>query len=123
MSSGEEEMHEETDKHPWQNVENKRKTRKRYNATYVNTEEPSTSNRYQPLEKLSDKNEEKAETTVKSKQQIKVPSPLPIYIYGVTDFKAMTETLSQIVAAEQYHTRTTENTVKIIVKQLNPTEN
>jgi hypothetical protein len=33
------------------------------------------------------------------------------------DFKAMTETLSQIVADEQYHTRTTtENTVKIIVK-------
>jgi hypothetical protein len=28
----------------------------------------------------------------------------------------MTETLSQIVADEQYHTRTTKNTVKIIVK-------
>jgi hypothetical protein len=65
VTSGEEEVHVETDKHPWQNVENKRKRCKKYNATYVNTEEPSTSNRYQPLLKLSDKNEEKAETTVK----------------------------------------------------------
>jgi hypothetical protein len=48
MTSGEEEMQNndvESDKHPWQNVENKRKKRKRYNATYVNTEEPNTSKR------------------------------------------------------------------------------
>jgi hypothetical protein len=48
--------------------------------------------------------EEKTETTAKSKQQLKEPSPSPIYIYGVTDFKAMTEPLSQIVADEEYHT-------------------
>jgi hypothetical protein len=120
MTSGEEDIMNnevETDKHPWQCIENKRKIRKRYNATYVNTEEPSTSNRYQPLEKLSDKNDEKAE----SRLQIKKPSPPPIYIYGVTDFKAMTETLLQIVVEQYYTRRTTENTVKIIVKKLNLT--
>jgi hypothetical protein len=49
MTSGEEDIMNdevETDKHPSQCVENKRKRHKRYNATYVNTEEPSTSNRY-----------------------------------------------------------------------------
>jgi hypothetical protein len=62
ITSGEEEIMNnevETDKHPWQCVKNKMKRHKRYNATYVNTEEPSTSNRYQPLEKLGDKNNEK----------------------------------------------------------------
>jgi hypothetical protein len=118
ITSEEEEMQNNdmaTDKHPWQNVKNKRKRHKRYNETNANTEETSTFNRHQLLEKLNNKNEDNAETTAKSKQQLKEPSPPAIYIYGVTDFKAMTETLSQIVADEQYHTRT-ENTVKIILK-------
>jgi hypothetical protein len=115
MTSEEEEMQNNdttTDKHPWQKVENKRKRRKGYNATNVTSDDTSTSNRYQPLEQLSNTNEEKTES-----KQLKEPRPPPIYIYGVTDFKAMTETLSQIVADEQYHTRTTtENTVKITLK-------
>lgn len=120
MSSEEEDMQNRgapTDKHPWQYVDNKRKRRKRHNEINVTTEETSTSNRYQPLEKSSDNKEDDPEPTVERHQQPQEHKPPPIYIYGVTNFKAMTESLSKIVADEQYYTRTTtENTVKINLK-------
>jgi hypothetical protein len=42
------------------------------------------------------------------------PQPPPIYIYGVTDYRAMLHNLQEAVEAERFHTKTlSNNTVKV----------
>jgi hypothetical protein len=48
------------------------------------------------------------------KKEKREPKPPPIYIYGVTDYKAMVENLAKAVDEETYFTKTlSNNTVRI----------
>jgi mannose-6-phosphate isomerase class I len=56
-----------------------------------------------------------SETDTANKKR-KDPKPSPIYIYGVTDYKAMVRNLAQAVNEETYFTKTLyNNTVRISI--------
>lgn len=118
VSSGEDdEMNEPADKdnrHPWQAV----KKRKRNPSSKVTTKTQviDTSNRYQALTETNNarENNENQQSASTNSKQTQEPKPPPIYIYGVTDFKAMTENLAQVVEDEQYYSKAMgNNTVRI----------
>jgi hypothetical protein len=49
-----------------------------------------------------------------SNQQSKEPKPPPIYVYGVTNYNAMVNSLAAVTATETYHSKTiSDNTVII----------
>jgi hypothetical protein len=105
-----------TETHPWQSVLNKCTHRKRH----VETSTPdmtTTSNKYQLLDTQSDAKEADTEPAPINTPRPQEHHPPPIYIYGVTNYKAMIDSLALVVADEQYHTRTTkDNTVKVSPK-------
>lgn len=102
--------------HPWQAVGKKRKINPQPKPT--ETQIPTTTNnRYEllmestPEENSTDSNTNNPHTSVKPQQN---PRPPPIYIYGVTNYKAMLNNLRDVIEAERFHTKTlSDNTVKI----------
>jgi hypothetical protein len=49
-----------------------------------------------------------------SHQQTKEPKPPPIYIHGVTNYRAMTDSLALVTAKKTYHSKTVSNNTVII---------
>lgn len=114
MSSDNESMQEdnpEENRHPWQVVTKKRKIHKAVKETSKACNQITTSNKFQLLEQSENQSQR---TNNPENDQNKITKPPPIYIYGVTNFKAMIENLAQAVEDETYHTKTVSaNTVKI----------
>lgn len=103
-------------KHPWQAVQQKRK-RPKYIKSGQDKQSITVTNRYQSLseENLNEEHAEKDNTAPNNtKAPQKDPKPPPIYIYGVTDYKAMTDSLALITEDETYYCKAlSNNTVKI----------
>jgi hypothetical protein len=102
--------------HPWQAVGKKRKRNPQ--STPTETHIPTiTNNRYEPLtesppEDTSPDDNKSAPNTSATPQPN--PRPPPIYIYGVTTYKAMLNNLQEAIEAERFHTKTlSNNTVKV----------
>jgi hypothetical protein len=83
-------------------------------VTYIPT---TINNRYEPLPENTpedtqiDKNNSNPNISAKPQPD---PRPPPIYIYGVTNYKAMLNNLQGVIEAERFHTKTlSNNTVKV----------
>lgn len=106
-------------RHPWQTITKKRKRIVQSKST-ENMSSINTTNRFQVLTEtksspliVNNSNETNPKT------QSPDPSPPPIYIYGVTDFKAMTVNLKQVVEDERFYSKSlSNNTVKINTKTI-----
>jgi len=101
---------------PWQAVVKKRKRNPQSNL--IENPVPSTThNRYEPLKENT--LDETSTDTSTSTPNISVkpplnPRPPPIYIYGVTNYKAMLRSLQKAIEEERFYTKTlSNNTVKI----------
>jgi len=102
--------------HPWQAVGKKRKRNPHSTPTEIHI--PTTiNNRYDPLtentpdENTIGKNNSNPNTSTKPQPN---PRPPPIYIYGVTNYRAMLNNLQEVIEAERFHTKTlSNNTVKV----------
>ena len=75
-----------------------------------------TKNQYQELQTdettgMADDNPTTSET---SKILTKEPKPPPIYIHGVTNYRAMVNNLAIVATKESYHTKTTTNNTVIV---------
>ena len=107
---------ESNNTHPWQAVGKKRKRNPHSIPTEIHI--PTTiNNRYDPLtentpeENTIDKNN--CNPTISTTPQSN-PRPPPIYIYGVTNYRAMLNNLQEVIEAERFHTKTlSNNTVKV----------
>jgi hypothetical protein len=73
-------------------------------------------NQYQELQ--SDENsgmtDDNPTTSEPSKTLTKEPKPPPIYIHGVTNYKAMADNLAIVTSRENYHTKTITNNTVIV---------
>ncbi|VEN54315.1 unnamed protein product, partial [Callosobruchus maculatus] len=104
MSSTSEE--DDQNENAWQNVRStKRRKINNQNIENQNLEVP-INNRFSPLTTEDDHSQN---NTAK-----KIPRPPPIFVYGVINFPEMIKKLSEIVAEEQYITKSMpDNTIKI----------
>jgi len=102
--------------HPWQAVVKKRK-RNPHSNLIENPVPTTTHNRYESLKENS--LDETPSDTSTSTPNISVkpslnPRPPPIYIYGVTNYKAMIHSLQKAIEEERFYTKSlSNNTVKI----------
>jgi hypothetical protein len=111
-----EEEGEHENAHPWQAVGKKRKRNPQ--SPPIETHIPTTTNnRYEPLTESTPENtsiDDNKRTLNISAKPLPNPRPPPIYIYGVTNYKAMLNNLQEVIEAERFHTKTlSNNTVKV----------
>jgi hypothetical protein len=106
---------EYTNNNPWQEI------KKRKRASNKIPHPPfqlDTSNQYQELhvEEHTGAEENLVTHTIPetSNQQSKEPKPPPIYVHGVTNYKAMVNTLAAVTATETYHSKTLPDNTVII---------
>ena len=102
--------------HPWQAVGKKRKRNPHSTPTEIHIP-PTINNRYDPLtENTPEENtigKNNSNSNISTKPQPN-PRPPPIYIYGVTNYRAMLNNLQEVIEAERFHTKTlSNNTVKV----------
>lgn len=95
---------ETSNKHKWQTA----KKRKRSPTQTPSPPPTPTSNRFSPLQSLqttspSDNNGDK------DKRENKAPTPPPIFVYDVADYKAMITTFASIIDKDSFHTRVLAN--------------
>jgi hypothetical protein len=107
---------QQSNNNPWQVVKKRKRASKKTQCTtgfWLDT-----SNQYQDLhvEENSGMEETPHSHTVleTNKQQPKEPKPPPIYINGVTNYRAMTDSLAAVTAKETYHSKTISNNTVII---------
>jgi len=107
---------ESNNTHPWQAVGKKRKRNPFSTPTEIHI--PTTiNNRYDPLIENTPEDttigKNNCNPTISTKPQPN-PRPPPIYIYGVTNYRAMLNNLQEVIEAERFHTKTlSNNTVKV----------
>jgi hypothetical protein len=107
---------EHRNNNPWQAV--KKRKRASNKTPHEKGFRLDTSNQYQELhvEENTGMEENPYKQTVPrtSHQQTKEPEPPPIYIHGVTNYRAMTDSLALVTAKETYHSKTVSNNTVII---------
>jgi len=93
--------------HPWQAVVKKRK-RNSQSKLIENSVPTTTHNRYEPL-KENTLDETPPDTSTSTANIIVKPPlnprPPPIYIYGVTNYKAMLRSLQKAIEEERFYTK------------------
>lgn len=109
--SNDETEDQNTKTHSWQNVRPKRKRFHRQ-ISPEKEQQIKITNRFQSLSEVGHNDcETQANPTNKKPND---PKPPPIFIYGVTDYKAMVENLAEVTADETYFTKAlANNTIKI----------
>jgi hypothetical protein len=107
---------EHSNNNPWQAV---KKRKHASNKTPHETDfRLDTSNQYQELHVEentgTEENIHNLTAPETSHQQSKEPKLPPIYIHGVTNYRAMTDSLILVTAKETYHSKTLSNNTVII---------
>jgi hypothetical protein len=107
---------EHTNNNPWQAIKKRKLASNK--IPHTTSFQLDTSNQYKELhvEEHTGAEENLGTHTIPetSNQQSKEPKPPPIYVHGVTNYKAMVNSLAAATATETYHSKTlSDNTVII----------
>lgn len=104
--------------HDWQTVKptKKRKRNPKSPITNTDTQQVSTSNKFNILLNENDK-DNNSSSAVNNNKRPTIPKPPPIFIYGVTDYNKMIRNLTDVTEIETYQcTALQNNTIKINTK-------
>lgn len=105
----ENEDNEATSSHTWQEVRSRKRKRTTRHISIENVTQTKISNKFQPLNE-EDTNEnltnDKNPNNKTERTQFKEPRPPPIYVYGVTNYNEMVDSIAQTTPDETYYTRT-----------------
>lgn len=113
-SSMEDNADEQPETNEWQtvNTNKKRKRGPKSPTDCINTQDMTTRNRFSMLQNQTEKDD--STNVASSNKPPTIPKPPPIFIYGVTNYSKMIESLTEVAEIETYQcTALLNNTIKI----------